>query len=110
MKTRRAALMAGVLAIAGIAVVLTYMYGRRPNTKTPSHSATLRWQPSVGATSYNVYRSTTEGAQGQKIGTSNLSTYIDRPIPGRITFYYTVTAVANGRESGPSNEAEAVVP
>jgi fibronectin type 3 domain-containing protein len=105
-KQRRAALIAALVAVAAVIGVFAY-------TKLQSgasHSVTLRWSPSPGATSYNVYRSRVSGVRGSQIGISSTPTYIDRAVPGGTTFYYTVTGVRDGRESGPSNEAKAVIP
>jgi len=75
-----------------------------------NHVVTLRWQASPGAHHYNVYRSSTQGVRGGKIGTSTEPAYRDTGVPGGTVFYYTVTAVIGGKESGPSNEIKAVVP
>jgi fibronectin type 3 domain-containing protein len=105
-KHRRAALIAALVAVAAVMGVFAYT---RLQT-CASHSVTLRWSPSPGATSYNIYRSRVSGVRGSQIGTSSTPSYIDRPLPAGTTFYYTVTAVRDGRESGPSNEAKAVIP
>ncbi len=79
-------------------------------TAAAPHSVKLTWVPSAGATSYNIYRSTVSGVRGANIGISTTPTFLDVPVPSGTTFYYTVTAVGNGAESGPSNEAKAVIP
>ena len=78
--------------------------------QTSAHVVTLRWRASLGAHHYNVYRGSTQGVRGEKIGTSIEPTYRDAGVPGGTVFYYTVTAVIGGKESGPSNEIKAVVP
>jgi len=93
-----------------VAVVIGVFAFTRHQTAASAHSVTLQWNPSPGATSYNVYRSTTSGVRGSPIGTSGTTTYVDRGVPNSTTFYYTVTAVRDGQESGPSNEAKAVIP
>lgn len=74
------------------------------------HSVTLKWQPSMGAESYHIYRSTTSKSNYQRIATSVSPSYKDTPVPSGVTFYYVVTAVRDKGESAPSNEAKAEVP
>ncbi len=69
----------------------------------------LAWNPVEGASGYNIYRSTTSGTGYTKIGntTSSAITYEDKPLANGTTYYYVVTAIVNGVESGYSNEASA---
>jgi chitodextrinase len=71
--------------------------------------ATLSWNTSSGATSYNIYRSLTaggEGATAYKTGVTTTS-YTDTGLTDGTTYYYKVTAVSSAGESGQSNEASA---
>ena|ERR1700746_648021 len=101
---------ASVAVLVTVAVVIGVFAFTRHQTAASAHAVTLRWDPSPGATSYNVYRSTASGVRGLPIGTSSTTTYVDRGVPNSTILYYTVTAVRDGQESGPSNEAKAVIP
>jgi fibronectin type 3 domain-containing protein len=75
------------------------------------HSITLSWTASQGATSYCVYRGTTQGGPYTKIAWGIAATnYTDVRVTHKQTLYYVSTAVNGGNESGYSNETEAVVP
>lgn len=77
-----------------------------------AHSITLSWSaPASGApTSYNIKRSTTKGSETQ-VGTSSATSYVDTAnLVEGTTYFYVVTAVNAGGESGPSNEVTALVP
>jgi hypothetical protein len=66
---------------------------------------TLSWDPAPGATSYNVYWSTSRDV-GTTNGTliANVSTpYTHTGLLDNTTYYYVVTAVANGLESDGSD-------
>jgi hypothetical protein len=70
---------------------------------------TLAWNASSGATSYNIYRSTTPGGEGStayKTGVTTTS-YTDSGLTNGTTYYYKVTAVNAAGESGQSSEASA---
>jgi len=79
-----------------------------------SHSADLTW--SAGASDivgYNIYRGTTHGGPYSQLNSSTLSetSYDDTSVSGGTTYYYVATEVnSEGRESGYSNEAKAVIP
>jgi fibronectin type 3 domain-containing protein len=68
----------------------------------------LKWNASAGATSYNVKRATVSGGPYAvvKAGLSATS-YTDAGLTGGKTYYYVVTAVNAGGESGNSNRASA---
>ena len=71
---------------------------------------TLIWTPVVGADSYNIYRSTTQGGPYTQIATGHMTdyaTYLDSGLSNGTTYYYVVTSVANGTESLQSNEVSA---
>jgi fibronectin type 3 domain-containing protein len=89
-----------------IAMVLSGLSCRRQ----AAHAVTLQWHASEGAQHYNIYRSSQPGMRGEKIGTSTEPFYRDSGVSGGTTYYYTVTAVNAGKESGSSDEIKAVVP
>jgi membrane peptidoglycan carboxypeptidase/fibronectin type 3 domain-containing protein len=68
---------------------------------------TVSWQPANGATSYVIYRSNSAGSAYQKVTSVTATSYTD---PGAIaggTFYYTVAAVIDGKETPASAPASA---
>ena len=69
----------------------------------------LSWAASAGATTYNVYRSTTSGGEGATpVSTGVTATsFTDTGLADGTTYYYQVTAVNAQGESGKSNEASA---
>ena len=67
----------------------------------------LTWSVSTGATSYNVKRGTASGGPYTQLGTANTPGYLDSTVTGGTKYYYVVTAVNAGGESGNSNEASA---
>jgi fibronectin type 3 domain-containing protein len=69
---------------------------------------TLSWSASSGATSYNVLRSTTQGASYGSIATGvTATTYTDTGRSNGTTYYYVVQAVNSAGPSPNSNEASA---
>ncbi len=55
----------------------------------------LRWNESIGATEYKLYRSSTKGELGSKLSDysiGNYLTFIDEYVNGGTTYYYTVEA------------------
>src|SRR5439155_14129573 len=70
-----------------------------------AHS-TLSSTGSAGATSYNVYRATTVGGEGNTPVAANIAstTFADTSIAYNTTYYYDITAVDPGGESGKSSE------
>jgi fibronectin type 3 domain-containing protein len=72
---------------------------------------TLSWTGSTGADTYNVYRGTSPGAEGNtpyKTGITATS-FVDSSLATGVTYYYQVTAVDSGGESTSSNEAGATL-
>lgn len=75
---------------------------------TGNAQVTLTWTAVTGATSYNVKRATTAGGPYTTIASSvSTATYTDTTVTNGTTYYYVVTAVDTGGESGNSNEASA---
>jgi len=69
-------------------------------------SANLSWPASAGATSYNIYRSTTPGGPYTQVGTSATTTFTNTGLACNTTYYYVVRATnAPTCESGNSNQA-----
>ena len=71
---------------------------------------TLTWQAVPGATSYNIYWSTTSPvtkADGKKIPCAD-TRYVHTGLTGDTAYYYIVSAVNAANESQPSMEAAAV--
>ena len=111
MKTPRVAWILVVALAAGCIGVFAYVYAQSKDHQAPVlHSATLKWTPSAGATSYNVFRGTESGGPYTKIGTTEASTYLDAPLQSGEVFYYVVTALKGNAESAHSTEVKAVVP
>ncbi len=89
---------------------------------TSGNNIDLSWTApyDFGATTYNIYRSTTSGGESGDMIASGVTgtTYADTTALGGVAYYYEVTAVnANAgytpplpSESAFSNEAEAAVP
>jgi hypothetical protein len=79
-------------------------------------SVALYWNTSPGATSYNIYRSTTSGGEGSTPlvvaasvtvdGTTDVD-WTNTGLPPNTVYYYQVTAVNSAGESAKSNEAAA---
>ena len=69
----------------------------------------LTWSAVAAATSYNVKRATTSGAE-TAIATTASTSYTDTNIVNGTKYYYAVTAVANGVESFNSAEVIATPP
>jgi fibronectin type 3 domain-containing protein len=79
--------------------------------KVTGHSVTLIWNTSQNATSYNVYRATTNAGPYIKVGSGIVvTTYTDVRVTPNQTLYYVTTAVIGSNESGYSNEVAAVIP
>jgi len=79
-------------------------------TATPGDaSGSLSWTASNGATSYNVYRSTTSGGEGATPIASGITStiYTDNGLTNGTTYYYKVAAVNTVGTSGLSLEASA---
>ncbi len=75
-------------------------------TAVSSSQINLSWTASAGATSYNVYRSTTSGGPYSSVGSSATTTFNNTGLAASTTYYYVVRAVG-GCESGNSGQASA---
>ena len=78
-------------------------------TTGSSGQAALSWLAISGATSYNLYRSTTAGSEGAipwRTGVSG-NTFSDTGVINGSVYYYQVTAVGLNSESNRSNEGVA---
>jgi fibronectin type 3 domain-containing protein len=69
----------------------------------------LTWTAATGATSYNIYRATSSGGEGNTPIVTGVTTtsYTNTGLTNGTTYYYQVTAVNAGGQSGKSNEAAA---
>lgn len=74
-----------------------------------SGQITLNWSAVAGAASYNVYMGTSAGGESlTPIATGVVgTTFISQGLTGGVQYFYYVTAVDPGGESGQSNEASA---
>jgi cellulose 1,4-beta-cellobiosidase len=74
----------------------------------------LSWTPSAGATSYNIFRSTTSGGEGTTAyATTTGTAYTDTAVTNGTTYYYTVNAVnayGTSAQSGQVSATPAVPP
>jgi hypothetical protein len=76
---------------------------------TGNTSVGLTWAASAGATSYNIYRSTTPGGEGGTPYQTGITatSFTDTGVSNGTTYYYQVTAVSSGGESARSAEVSA---
>lgn len=65
-------------------------------------NALLQWNPVTGATEYNVYKTTQKDKDLKLAGTTKPNRYIDKDLAAGKTYYYYITAVVGGKESGRS--------
>jgi xyloglucan-specific exo-beta-1,4-glucanase len=68
---------------------------------------TVTWAAVTGATSYNVYRSTTQGTQGASVGSTATTNFVDSTVVNGTAYYYQVTAVNSAGEGTLSIQATA---
>ena len=92
-----------------LVIVLLAIGGFSVYWATHSHSVTLIWNASPGATSYNIYRKQV-GQEYALIGKSQTTKYVDKRVTVHTAYIYGVKAVQNGQESGFSNEIRAEIP
>lgn len=67
----------------------------------------LTWNPSSGATSYNVKRATTSGGPYAQVANTSLTNDTDSGLTNGTPYYYVVSAVNSHGESGNSAEISA---
>ncbi len=111
--------LATICLILGGCLTLAWAQGIQGNVKfagkamivATGHAITLSWKASQGASSYCVYRGTTEGGPYAKTACGiPVTNYTDIKVAHKQTLYYVITAVSGGGESGYSNETVGVVP
>jgi hypothetical protein len=107
----------GGVSIAASAQV-AHAAGLAVPTGVEAHAASggrmsVSWKAAAGATSYNVYRSTTPGGEGTTpIGSTTSTSYTDTSLTSGppTLYYYTVAAVSGGTVSPPSAETASPTP
>jgi formylglycine-generating enzyme required for sulfatase activity len=70
-----------------------------------NRQVTVTWTPAIGATSYNIYYATSSSVSkksGIKISGLQGSSYTVHPLENKTPYYFVVTAVNAGGESGDS--------
>ena len=67
----------------------------------------LSWSASYGATSYNIYESTTSGGSYTKINSTTNTNYTVTGLTNGATYYFVVTAVNTNGESSASAQVSA---
>lgn len=73
-----------------------------------ANAITLDWTASLGAMSYNIGRSPTQGGPYTTIASNVASTvYLDTAVTDSTAYYYVVSAIGSGGTSGASVEANA---
>ncbi|MFL6603458.1 MAG: fibronectin type III domain-containing protein [Steroidobacteraceae bacterium] len=80
------------------------------NAVAGNGQVTVTWTAATGSTSYNIYRSTSQGPQGTKIGASPTASYTDATVVNGTTYYYEVTAVNAAGESPASTQSAPATP
>jgi hypothetical protein len=97
-------------AILGLSGMPTSIQLQPPTglTAIPGTNATvqLSWNGSIGATNYNIKRSTNSGTETTVASTSAAS-YLDAGLVNGRTYYYVVSAVGVANESANSSEVSA---
>src|SRR5579859_3322953 len=74
-------------------------------------SITITLTPIAGATSYNIYRSTTSGAEGNTpYATTTSTTYVDKNLSSTPIYFYVFTAVNSCGQSARSPEDASKTP
>ena len=75
-------------------------------TASGQNQINLAWNAVSGATSYNIYRSSTSGGPYTQVGTSSTTSFANTGLTCNTPYYYVVRA-ATTCESGNSNQATA---
>lgn len=94
------------LSVDAVDIDDTFIVSPSNLTATPGNAKIdLAWDAVPNATSYNVKRSTELGGPYATVTSTVYDTYQDSPLTNGTTYYYIVTAIVDGVESGNSNEA-----
>jgi len=101
----------------GVTQTATLTVNPVPPPAAPTHltvtagsgSISLSWTAVPTATSYNIYRSTTSGGPYHRITSSPSPVSTDPTAVVGVFYYYTVTSVNSGGESGSSGGASTVL-
>src|SRR5579872_1573948 len=84
----------------------------RPSSET-ALPITLTWDASLGTTSYNVYRGTSPGGEAPiPYATVTKNQFVDTNVSAGppLIYFYKVSAVSAGGESGKSDESSSPTP
>lgn len=74
-------------------------------------SISISWEPSAGATSYNIYRGTAAGAEGgTPVATTTGTSYRDANLSSTPVYFYEISAVNSTGESARSDEDASKTP
>ena len=73
-------------------------------TDSTVYSITISWNAVAGATSYNVYRSSSSSGTYTELGNTIETSYTDNGLSGMTTYYYKVAAINN---SGTGTQSSA---
>ncbi|HEX9335305.1 MAG TPA: discoidin domain-containing protein [Pseudonocardiaceae bacterium] len=74
-------------------------------------SITITWPASTGATSYNIYRGTSSGGEGNTpIASTSSTTYTDRNLSSTPVYFYQITAANSAGESARTPEDASKTP
>ena len=80
-------------------------------TANADSSITITWPASAGATSYNLYRGTTSGGEGNTpIASTTSTTYTDKNLSSTPVYFYQITAVNSCGESARTPEDASKTP
>jgi O-glycosyl hydrolase/fibronectin type 3 domain-containing protein len=96
--------------VNGIEVVSASSPPAAPTGLSATAGATqvaLAWTASSGATSYNVKRSTVSGSGYATVSSPTATSYTNTGLTNGTSYYYVVTAVSSGGESGNSSQVRA---
>jgi hypothetical protein len=82
---------------------------RRLVANPATGAVSLSWSTVSGATTYNLYRSTTSGGEGTTPYLTGLTgtSYSDTAVTAGTPYYYTLTAVNTAGQSGQSTQVSA---
>jgi fibronectin type 3 domain-containing protein len=79
-----------------------------PSASAGNAQVALSWTASGGATSYNIYRSTSTGGETLYKSAVTTTSFTDTSLTNGTTYYYQITAVNSAGESARSSEVSAV--